>query len=262
MSSLKLHHHSDPFDGDLGSGEQTPRFSVAEGFTGLSRVSGTRWQRLASPREVAKAAVERVLEAAERAIRRKGRFDIALAGGSTPRAAYRLLSSSGADWARWQIWFGDERCLPPGDPRRNDSMALEAWLGQVAVPRGQVHSIPAELGPREAAERYAAWVRSALPFDLVLLGLGEDGHTASLFPGQEQPPGELVHAVCGAPKPPAERVSLSVEALSSAGEILVLVTGAGKLDAVRRWRGGEDLPISRVRTQSGVDVLLDEAASG
>jgi 6-phosphogluconolactonase len=103
-------------------------------------------------------------------------------------------------------------------------------------------------------------VSAAQPFDLVLLGMGEDGHTASLFPGQQHAAGDTVHAVHDAPKPPPERVSLGVAALNAAAEVLVLVSGAGKHDAVQRWKQGEDLPVTRIHGQAGVDVYIDSAA--
>jgi len=245
---------------ESGIGTAAPETSKGR-FPPSEVPASTRWHCFPGPGDVAAAAVARILDAAERAIRRRGRFDIALAGGSTPREAYRVLSGSAAEWGRWHVWFGDERCLPVGADDRNDSMAREAWLGHVAIPGEHVHPIPAELGPEEAAERYAAQLRAALPFDLVLLGLGDDGHTASLFHGLEQG-GGLANPVYGAPKAPAERVSLSAEALSSAAEVLVLVSGESKRVAARRWRRGEDLPIARIRCRSGIDVLIDEAACG
>lgn len=223
-------------------------------------LKATRWQVYPDAAAVAAAAAERVLAAANWAIAERGAFNLVLAGGGTPQAAYRLMARARADWRRWHIWFGDERCLAPYDPERNSRMAARAWLDRVPIPPGQVHPIPAELGPEAAAERYAAALGPALPFDLVLLGMGEDGHTASLFPGQQHPSEELVHPVHAAPKPPSDRVSLGLAAFATSRRLLVLVTGAGKCPAVRRWRAGEDLPVARVQCGAGVEVLLDRAA--
>ena len=104
-------------------------------------------------------------------------------------------------------------------------------------------------------------MRAALPFDLVLLGMGEDGHTASLFPGQTEPEGALVMPVYGAPKPPPERVSLTSAALSTADEVLILVTGAGKGEAVGRWRAGDALPVGRIGALRRLEVILDREAA-
>ena len=120
----------------------------------------------------------------------------------------------------------------------------------------------AELGAEAAATRYAEQIAPVLPFDMVLLGMGEDGHTASLFPGQTHPGDELVHAVHDSPKPPPDRVSLSVATISSARTVLMLVTGAGKREALQRWRAGEVLPIATVAMASSTQLLLDMAAAG
>lgn len=185
-----------------------------------------------------------------------------LAGGRTPVRVYRQLAGSAVDWSAWQLYFGDERCLPADHAERNSVMAASAWLEQVDIPPGNVHPIPAERGAFAAASAYAALLQAARPFDLVLLGMGEDGHTASLFPGHDYPPHESVYAVHNAPKPPAERVSLSQETLSDARDVLVLVTGAEKRRALRQWRDGEPLPVAQITARDSVTVLMDAAACG
>jgi 6-phosphogluconolactonase len=209
---------------------------------------------------VALEAAQRILQSAARAIAEHGLFRIVLAGGRTPEAAYRLLAGADADWSRWEIYFGDERCLPVDDAERNSTMAARALLDTVAIPAANIHPIPAEHVSEAAAKEYESVVSSALPFDLVLLGIGEDGHTASLFPGQQHPAGQLVHAVHNAPKPPPDRVSLGTDALSEAREVLILATGAGKRAAIKAWRAGESLPIAAIGGSACVDVLLDSAA--
>ncbi len=219
-----------------------------------------RWHVLMDQDAVAQETAYRVLRAAEAAIAERGIFRIALAGGRTPERSYRLLAEAQADWANWEIYFGDERCLPPGDSERNNVMASQTWLDHVPIPSYRIHSIPVELGAEKAASEYALLVGEALPFDIVLLGMGEDGHTASLFPGHEPPEDELVHAVHDAPKPPPDRVTLSASALGNARRILVLVTGSNKSAAIRAWCQGEPVPIAEIRALAAMDVLTDQKA--
>lgn len=214
---------------------------------------------------VAQQASERIVQAAQAAIRERGVFRLVLAGGTTPQRAYRLLAQTEQDWAHWQIFWGDERCLPATDPERNSLMAQQAWLSQVSIPAANIYPIPAELGAEVAATAYAQTLMGLLPFDLVLLGMGEDGHTASLFPNDpllgKEPASLLVKAVHNAPKPPPERVSLVPYVLRRCRQQLVLVTGKGKREAVERWQAGEDLPIAQV-VMEGAVLLGDWDAFG
>jgi 6-phosphogluconolactonase len=220
------------------------------------------WHVLADGAQLEAVVAKRILALADAALADHGSFRIVLAGGRTPAAVYRRLAAAETDWSQWQVYFGDERCLPAGDPERNSVMAARAWLDRVPVPPSHIHGIPAEQGAEAAAAVYSGTVRDALPFDLVLLGMGEDGHTVSLFPGQAHDPGALVHAVHDAPKPPPDRVSLGLAALNAAAAVMVLVTGEAKREAVKRWRRGEDLPVARVQGRHGVEVYLDAAAAG
>jgi 6-phosphogluconolactonase len=217
---------------------------------------------LASADEVAAETAQRILTMADSAIAVRRRFTLVLAGGRTPLAAYTLLVGQGADWDRWHIFLGDERCLDASDPGRNSVAAAHSFLDSVPIPPANIHWIPAELGAEMAAAAYQSAIAPFLPFDLVLLGMGEDGHTASLFPGHPVPEGPLVIPVQGAPKPPPERVSLTPKALSDCLEMLVLITGPDKREAVAAWRRGGDLPVARVASQAWADVLIDEAAAG
>jgi 6-phosphogluconolactonase len=232
-------------------------------MTPLARLGeGVRYQVLADGEAVARAAAARILGAAREAIAARGRFKLVLAGGTTPQAAYRLLADADTPWSQWHIYFGDERCLPADDPERNSRMAAEAWLDHVPIPRTQIHPIEAERGAQPAARDYSALLAAVVPFDLVLLGMGEDGHTASLFPGQRHDPDAWVVAVSSAPKPPAQRVSLSARALSATRVLLLLVTGEGKRAALQRWGGGEALPLSGLTPGTPIELLLDRAAAG
>ncbi|HEU0234410.1 MAG TPA: 6-phosphogluconolactonase [Gallionella sp.] len=204
------------------------------------------------------SVAQRIAELAAQAIVARGVFHVALAGGETPRRCYEKLRRLPVDWTHVQVFFGDERCLPVGDSQRNDTMAREALLEHVAIPPGNIHAIPAELGARKAAARYAAVLENAAPLDLVLLGMGEDGHTASLFPGNPATDSAAAAVpVFDAPKPPTERVSLGMGTLNVARQRIFMVAGAGKRDALEQILLGKSLPAARVAT---AEWHLDRAA--
>jgi 6-phosphogluconolactonase len=225
----------------------------------INQAQVCRWHAMADVAALNAAAAARILAAAGRAMAVHGRFTVVLAGGNTPRGAYELLRAASADWPAWHVYYGDERCTPRDDALRNSRMAETAWLSHVPIPVAQVHEIPGELGPAEAAKRYATLLETVGDFDLVLLGLGEDGHTGSLFPDHDwgrgaDAPDAL--AVFDAPKPPPERVSLSARRFSQAAEVLFMVAGAEKRDAVARWRAGDSIAARAIVPKAGVDVLL------
>jgi 6-phosphogluconolactonase len=226
---------------------------------------GIRWHAEPDREALAEVAAATILAAAEEAVRARGRFLLVLAGGETPRAVYARLAVSRAEWSAWHLYWGDERCLPAEDRERNSRMAGEVWLDRAAIPEAQRHLIPAEQGAGPAAHAYQETLRTVGAFDLVLLGLGEDGHTASLFPGHDWGTGNDapdVLAVEDAPKPPAERVSLSASRLSLPRRVLFLVAGESKRDAIARWRAGSPIPASAIAPAAGVDVLVESALLG
>lgn len=205
------------------------------------------------------AALAAITASAANSIAARGAFHIVLAGGRTPEAIYTQLRTLTTDWRAWSIYFGDERCLPSGDSERNDSMARASWLDHVAVPAEQIYSIAAQLGSTRAAESYNSTLAAVGDFDMVLLGLGEDGHTASLFPGDSAAlrASAAAIAVHNAPKPPAERVSMSSRRLSRARSVLFLVSGEGKRVALRSWQQGEAIPAALIDPAAGVDIYTD-----
>jgi 6-phosphogluconolactonase len=224
-------------------------------------MSDTRWHVFPDTEALTRAAFDFVSDRARAALRERGAFHIVLAGGTTPQAVYARLPGLDTDWEGWHIWFGDERCLPSEHADRNSRMAWEAWLGKVSIPAGQMHPMPAELGPEAAASRYAESLAHTGQFDLTLLGLGEDGHTASLFPGHEwgkEPAAAAVLPVHNAPKPPPDRVSLSASRLSDSRAVLFLVTGKSKRQAVAAWRRGLTIPAAAVRPAAGVDIFVEQ----
>lgn len=214
----------------------------------------SRWHHFETQDAINQATLNRILAAAKAAIASRGHFSIVLAGGSTPKSVYALLKDAQADWANWHVYHNDDRCLPVDNSERNSLMARTTWLNHVAIPANQIHDIPAELGNIEGAKAYANTIAGVPTFDLVLLGLGEDGHTASLFPNQAVDNSADAVPVFDAPKPPADRITMSQQRLSNTREVIFLVTGAGKQEAVDNWRNGVAIPATLITPKNGVDV--------
>ncbi|WP_163095979.1 6-phosphogluconolactonase [Acidithiobacillus ferrianus] len=221
---------------------------------------GNTWHIHPDPATLAQRLTVAIARSAREAIATRGGFHLVVAGGGTPQAAYALLPQWGGDWQCWHIYHGDERCLPPEDAERNSLMLEKTWLSKVPIPARQIHHIPAERGAEAAARDYA----TALPahaFDLVLLGVGEDGHTASLFPGHDwgmEKGSPATIAILDAAKAPPQRVSLSGWRLRYTREMFFLAAGSGKRPALAAWLRGEALPAATVGTTA--DIWLDAAA--
>ncbi len=237
---------------------------------------------------LAQKAANRVLEIGNSAIVRRGIFTFVLSGGSTPLPVYRLLrqKSHALDWRRVHIFWGDERCLPPDDPQSNYRQAWEALLVHVSIPAENVHRIkgelPASQGGRDYQDRLTAFF-TAYPaldwqeiagnrfpsFDLILLGMGDDGHTASLFPGSPALD-ERTQAVVGVehnqpPPPLVDRVTFTLPMINVAAHAIFLVAGKGKALRLQQVFAGEmetNLPAGRVRLASGqLEWWVDSAAA-
>lgn len=218
------------------------------------------------------AAADQIVQVLGGAQGERGIASIALAGGSTPKGVYRLLAepprSQRVDWQKVEIFFGDERAVPPESEDSNFRMAHETLLAHVCPPTEHVHAIRGNLPPETAAERYERELVDVLGekprFDLVLLGLGDDGHTASLFPGTPDLLGGGKRVVATeSPKPPKDRISLSLGVLNDARTVIFLVAGSGKSEALRSvWAGEEGLPASHVEPTDGEIVWhVDEEAN-
>jgi 6-phosphogluconolactonase len=198
---------------------------------------------------------------------------IALAGGSTPQAAYGRLATMGLDWSRCTLWFGDERCVELDDERSNYRMVRAALLDRLAGPAPVTRRMAGELGPERGAEEYERLLRQefadALPeLDLVLLGMGSDGHCASLFPGQpalEERRRLVVGVERAGLEPFVPRITVTLPVINAAREVLFLVAGSDKASAVARAFGTSSdraLPAALVAPASGsLTVLLDSAAA-
>jgi 6-phosphogluconolactonase len=207
---------------------------------------------LETSEEVAAAAAAEIATALG-----EGSRTLVLAGGNTPRQCYELLARLEVNWGRVTVLFGDERCVPPDHPDSNYRLAREALLDKVAP--ATVHRMAGELGPDEAAAEYSRIVEGLAPLDVVVLGIGEDGHTASLFPGHPEMNAKgWAVGVRNSPKPPPERVTLTLEALRGARRVIILATGAGKAPAVAMAKR-QEVPSGMI---AGARWLLDRAAAG
>lgn len=217
---------------------------------------------------VAVALAERIARAVTDAVAARGVAHVAVSGGRTPRRAYELLAERAGAWRHVHLWYADERCVPPDDPESNHRMVQETLLSRW-TPAADVteHRVLGELDdPDSAARAYQADLKATL-LDLVVLGLGEDGHTASLFPYSTEldtfTGGPRVLAVRGAPKPPPNRVTMTLETLGKARALVLPVTGEDKRDALRATLGPPSpaTPASLLR-RDRLTILADAAAYG
>lgn len=233
---------------------------------------------------LAKAVAARLLTRLVDISAARGHASLVLTGGGIGTQVLAELAAAPArdavDWQHTDIWWGDERFVPTGDPDRNETGARAALLDHVATDPGRVHAMPGPDGPdgddpEAAAVRYAGWLRAATTpgdrdgfpaFDIVLLGIGPEGHIASLFPGlpavfeKDRP----VLAVHGSPKPPPTRLTLTFPAIQAAREVWVLVSGGEKAEAVRHALSGApqvDVPVAGARGREQTLFLVDRAAA-
>jgi 6-phosphogluconolactonase len=225
---------------------------------------------------LAHEAARRFILLAQEAIANRGCFNVALAGGTTPKALYQLLATARPPTIRWDetyLFWGDERFVPPDDSDSTYAMVNEVLLKPIGIAARNVFQVPTtDCSLEEAAARYGdllrAHTRAALPrLDLVVLGMGPDGHTASLFPGSDTLNSqELVAAERNSPKPPAERITMTLRLINNAANIIFLIAGADKANTLRlvleHVGEVERLPASRVNPQDGTLVwLVDHAAA-
>jgi 6-phosphogluconolactonase len=225
---------------------------------------------------LSRAAAQLVVEQAGQAVKARGRFTVALSGGRTPRRPYEILGQPPCRhqvaWDKVHIFWGDERRVPADDPRSNARLARQAWLEHVPIPLDQIHAIPGHLPPEAAAQAYEARLRAFFAgqppsFDLVLLGLGEDGHTASLFPHHKVLK-EKVRWVCEVYLAPAEppRVTLTPVILNQAAVLAFMVAGAAKARVLQEVVQGrpdpERLPAQLIQPEGGRLLwLVDQEAA-
>lgn len=226
--------------------------------------------------DLVEAAAEKLLQAARKSAQRQGRFSLALAGGSTPRDLYARLAqpaiAAQIPWARVHLFWGDERMVPPDHPDSNYRMVRESLLQRIAIPEENVHRMRGEVDPAGAAEQYQQELQRHFAgrpprFDLILLGLGDDGHTASLFPGTwalDETEREVAEVFV--PQFGAWRLTLTLPVLNHAREVWFLVCGAAKAGIVRRIgelkQPARNLPASLIHPKQGALLwLLDAEAA-
>ena len=218
------------------------------------------------------------VEQAQKSIEERGRFLAVLNGGSTPKRLFQLLATDerkNVNWSRTHVFWGDERCVPPDDPESSYGMAQELLLSRVEIPDENIHRMQGERTPEEAAKDYAAVLKGfATPplewprFDLILLGMGEDGHTASLFPGSPLKIPEATATVTAHYQDrPAARVTFTSQVINSAHMVLFMVAGENKSETLSRVLGNkkqlELYPAQRIQPEDGKLIwLADKAAAG
>ena len=218
------------------------------------------------------AAARRMSALVAAALADRGRCTVSLAGGGTPKRLYEMIAGDhrlGAPWQQVEWFWGDERCVPPDHAESNYRMARESLLAPLHVAPDMVHRIRGEQEPAAAAAAYDALLRDRLTagrFDLVLLGVGADGHTASLFPGSaalDERERWAVAVDAGAALPVRRRITLTYPVLDRAGTVFMLASGAGKRAAVGRVVAGDrTAPAARVRPAGALVWFFDEAARG
>jgi 6-phosphogluconolactonase len=218
---------------------------------------------------VAQRAAAHVARQLQSAREQRGVAHLALSGGTTPGRTYELLGAQPEALQDVEVWFADERCVAPDDPESNYRLAAETLLVGGAIPPERVHRMRGEDGPLTGARAYGEELARVLPtppvLDVVLLGIGPDGHVASLFPGADAlDAGDdaLCLGVHDSPKPPPERITLSLSVLRGAAECVLLASGAGKADAVAAMLGepSHHVPASLLR-RGRLTVILDDAAA-
>ncbi|GIK41847.1 MAG: 6-phosphogluconolactonase [Chloroflexota bacterium] len=246
-----------------------------------------------NPVQLGQAAAAHVAQLSAEAIAARGRFTVALSGGSLPQVLGPALVKQATDWSAWHVFWADERCVPLTHPDSNYFLAQQYVFDHVLIPPGQIHAPDTSLDPAQTAAAYQSTLAqvfanqssnhptfepkapygqpSNLPppplpqFDLILLGMGEDGHTASLFPGHPllQETGRWVVPIFDSPKPPQQRITLTLPVLNNARQVAFIAAGAGKAAILPQvFAAGSILPAHRIQPTSGhLHWFVDEAAA-
>ncbi len=217
-----------------------------------------KWHIYKDMEQASVAAADFLIRKIKKILEEKARCNIVLPGGNTPAQCLKIISESNLPWNKIHWYLGDERCYPVGHKDRNDTMIKKNIWSLIHSPEENNHPIPTELGVEKAAIFYSNEIEKSGGLDIVLLGMGEDGHTASLFPGNKALESRQVAvAVYNSPKAPDERVSLTVEALKSAKYKILLTVGKGKKQAISDVKNGVKLPVNML---GSLDWFVDESA--
>lgn len=215
-----------------------------------------QWNIFPEFNQASQQAADYLAQKIEHYINKNGVCHVILPGGNTPVASLRLLAEKPLDWEKVHWYLGDERCLPQGDSERNDLMLQNTLWSKME--KTHIHRIAAELGAEQAAAQYRNEIKDINKFDIAYLGIGEDGHTASLFPQHEALQDKRsVIPVYHSPKPPSDRVSLSLTTLANTKTKVVLVSGQSKAPVIDQIKAGKALPINSI---GDIDWFIDELA--
>jgi 6-phosphogluconolactonase len=240
----------------------------------VSAMAEPRVTVLSDPAAVAREAADRIITVAGHAVAERGAFSIALSGGNTPRTLYQLLAAeprrSKIDWPMWNIYFGDERCVPPDHPDSNYRMAREAMFDPAAVPIDNIFRMRGEIDPHEAAREYGEMLRDRfddLAPDMILLGMGDDGHTASLFPHTEALKEQKHRCMANFAESKGWRLTMTAPFINRAANVMVMVDGAAKAKRISEVLEGprdpDRMPIQLINPTHGIFTwLMDAAAAG
>lgn len=216
--------------------------------------------------EAVKYAIRQIVHAAQEGIKTRGKFTLALSGGSTPRAIYKRLTKSSLDWKKAFIFFSDERCVPPTSDESNYKMALDSGIGSLGIPESQIFRIKGEIDPTLAATEYQSLIETHVPnatFDLIMLGMGDDGHTASLFP-ETTALTETSRLVVAnfVPKLNTDRITFTYPLINKAHHINAYILGASKAPMVKEiFSNKECYPIQKIDFKKTIFILDEDSAS-
>ena len=199
-----------------------------------------------------------VIKSSSTAIKNRGRFRVVITGGETSKLIYKKLINIKTDWSKWEFWLSDERCVPNNHSLSNEFMIKENFLKFLNIDKSQIHFMNGSIGPFLGAEEYKKQIDRNSIFDLTILSIGEDGHVASLFPGNEMGSNSEdpeVLPIFNSPKPPFERISLSLRSINKSSVIIIIATGINKKHVIDNFLNELDMPALHVKGMEATYLL-------